>query len=113
MTENNPLLDTELSKRLNTLKSDISRESAEIKAAHNATDSDHGTGKAMGIGMRATSELVASVLVGTLIGWQIDSWFATSPIFLLIFLLLGVASGFWNVYRIAMQPTGLQKNRSQ
>jgi ATP synthase protein I len=109
MTEKQTHSDIELSKRLSELKSAISDEAAEIKAAQDSTDSDHGTGKAMGIGMRATSELVASVLVGTLIGWQIDNWFATSPIFLLIFLLLGVASGFWNVYRIAMQPTGSQK----
>jgi ATP synthase protein I len=102
--------DSELNARLKLLKNQIEHEAAEIKAAQNPTDSDHGTGKAMGIGMRATSELVASVLVGTLIGWQIDNWFATSPIFLLLFLLLGVASGFWNVYRIAMQPTGKQKN---
>ncbi len=110
MIEKETLSDIELSKRLKALKSAISHEAAEIKTAQNSTDSDHGTGRAMGIGMRAASELMASVLVGTLIGWQIDNWFATSPIFLLLFLLLGVASGFWNVYRIAMRPTGVQKD---
>ncbi len=101
--------DKELAARLGALKSAISHEEAEMKSHQTADDSDHGTGKAMGVGMRVTSELVANVLVGTLIGWQIDRWFDTSPVFLLVFLLLGVASGFWNVYRIAMRPTGVQK----
>ncbi len=104
--------DRELSARLDALKSAILHEGAEAVDHKTADDSDHGTGKAMGIGMRVTSELVANVLVGTLLGWQIDKWFDTSPIFLLIFLLLGVASGFWNVYRIAMRPTAAQKKPS-
>lgn len=110
MTKESEEKDKELSARLGALKSAISHEASEIKLHQPADESDHGTGKAMGVGMRVTSELVANVLVGTLIGWQVDRWFDTSPIFLLIFLLLGVASGFWNVYRIAMRSSGAQKN---
>ncbi len=106
--------DADLAARLKSLKSAIGKETAEIEAAKpgadGLADSDHGTGKAMGLGFRVTSELVANVLVGALIGWQLDKWFDTSPILLLIFLLLGVASGFWNVYRVAMRPTGTQQN---
>ncbi len=110
MAKDHETEDKALIERLGALKSAISHEDAQIKLRSPPDESDHGTGKAIGVGMRVTTELVANVLVGTLIGWQIDRWFDTSPIFLLIFLLLGVASGFWNVYRIAVRPTDTQKS---
>lgn len=44
-------------------------------------------------------DLVASVVVGCLIGLGIDYLFNSKPIFFLIFLFLGIAAGFWNMYR--------------
>ena len=62
-------------------------------------------GGAMSLGFRVLTEFVAGVGVGTLIGWQLDKWLHTSPILLIVFLTLGTAAGFWNVYRIAVKPT--------
>ena len=67
---------------------------------------DKSLGGAMSLGFRVLTEFVAGVAVGTLIGWQLDAWLNTSPIFLIAFLTLGTAAGFWNVYRIAAKPTG-------
>ena len=103
--------DDELALRLTALKKSIHHEEMVLKSIKTEDESDHGTGKALGTGMRAASELVVNVMVGGLIGWQIDRWFSTSPIFLLIFFILGVASGFWNVYRIAMRPTDTKTDR--
>jgi ATP synthase protein I len=64
------------------------------------------TATAMALAIRILSEFVAAVIVGTLIGWGIDRAAGTSPAFLIIFLLMGAAAGFWNVYRIAMKPRG-------
>ncbi len=105
MSELPPTHDDELALRLAALKKSINHEEAALQSHQVEDETDHGTGKALGTGMRAASELVVNVMVGGLIGWQIDRWFSTSPIFLLIFFILGVASGFWNVYRIAMRPT--------
>ena len=41
-------------------------------------------------------------IVGGAIGWQLDKWFETSPVFLLIFFILGAAAGIWNVIRTAL-----------
>jgi len=61
-------------------------------------------GNAMGLAVRVLSEFVAAVLVGAAIGWWIDRLTGTTPAFLVVFLLMGAAAGFWNVYRIAMKP---------
>ena len=63
-------------------------------------------GNAMGLAFRVLSEFVASVIVGAFIGWWIDRLAGTTPAFLITFLLMGAAAGFWNVYRIAMKPPG-------
>ena len=59
------------------------------------------TGQAMSLGFRVLAEFVAGVVVGGFIGWQIDSWFQTAPFGLIVFLMIGTAAGFWNVYKIA------------
>ncbi len=64
------------------------------------------TGRAMSLGFRVLSEFVAGIGVGAFLGWQLDMWLGTSPILLIIMLMLGTAAGFWNVYRIAAAPTG-------
>jgi ATP synthase protein I len=63
-------------------------------------DSSGKFGSAMGLGLRAASEFAAAIVVGGLIGWQIDVWLGTKPAFLIIFFMLGVAAGVWNVIRV-------------
>lgn len=63
-------------------------------------------GGAMSQGLRVLSEFVAGVIAGCLIGYLLDLWLGSSPVALIVFLFLGAATGFWNVYRIAARPTG-------
>ena len=63
-------------------------------------------GNAVGLAFRVLSEFVAAVIVGAFIGWWIDRVAGTTPAFLVVFLLMGAAAGFWNIYRIAMKPPG-------
>ena len=60
----------------------------------------------MGLAFRVLSEFVAAVIVGAFIGWWIDRVAGTTPAFVITFLLMGAAAGFWNVYRIAIKPPG-------
>lgn len=55
----------------------------------------------LGMAFRIASELVVSVLVGGAIGWGLDYWFNTTPLFLLIFFVAGTAAGVKNVFRSA------------
>jgi ATP synthase protein I len=66
-------------------------------------------GNAMGLAFRVLSEFVAAVIVGAVIGWGIDRASGTTPAFLVVFLLMGAAAGFWNVYRIAIKSPGSER----
>src|ERR1700722_13599544 len=59
----------------------------------------------MSMGLRAGSEFVAAILVGGAIGWGLDWALKTKPAFTIVFFLLGVAAGVWNVIR-ATSPKG-------
>jgi ATP synthase protein I len=64
-------------------------------------------GSAMGLGLRASSEFVAAIVVGGLIGWLLDFWLGTKPAFLVVFFMLGVGGGMWNVIRVTSpKPRG-------
>jgi len=52
-------------------------------------------------GFRLSTEFVAGVLIGALVGWLIDRWLRTSPWGLIVFLLLGFGVGVKNVMRAA------------
>ncbi|MGE0563730.1 MAG: AtpZ/AtpI family protein [Pseudolabrys sp.] len=56
---------------------------------------------ALARGFRLSTELVAGVVVGTLIGWLLDRWLGISPWGMIVFLLLGFAAGVLNVMRSA------------
>jgi ATP synthase protein I len=56
---------------------------------------------AMARGFRMSTELVAGVVVGAIIGWLLDRWLGISPWGLIVFLLLGFAAGVLNVMRAA------------
>jgi len=55
----------------------------------------------LGIAFKMSTEMVAAVIVGTIIGFILDSWFGTKPWLILIFFFVGVVTGILNVFRSA------------
>ncbi|RFB78872.1 AtpZ/AtpI family protein [Methylovirgula sp. 4M-Z18] len=60
------------------------------------------SGRALNMAFRVLAEFVAGILVGVFLGWVFDSWLGTWPFMLIVFSMLGMLSGFWNIYRIAV-----------
>jgi ATP synthase protein I len=55
----------------------------------------------LGTALKMSTELVAAVVVGTIIGFILDNWFGTKPWLILIFFFVGVVAGILNVVRSA------------
>jgi ATP synthase protein I len=55
----------------------------------------------MGSAFKLGTELVSAVLVGTIIGFILDTWFDTKPWLIIIFFFLGSAAGILNVIKTA------------
>ena len=65
------------------------------------TNENEKRGLFMGSAFRLGTELVAAVVVGTIIGFILDNWFDTKPWFIITFFFIGVIAGILNVIRVA------------
>jgi len=94
-----------LSARLGSLKHRLSeiRDSREVRTDQPEAGSGDGAARssAMARGFQLSSELIAGVVVGALMGWGFDRLLSTSPFGLILFVLLGFAAGVLNVIRSA------------
>ena len=64
---------------------------------------DRGRAEGMAVGLRIAVELAAAVVIGAAIGFGLDRWLGTKPLFLVVFFIVGCAAGFLNVYRTAQE----------
>ncbi|MEO5347297.1 MAG: AtpZ/AtpI family protein [Magnetococcus sp. YQC-9] len=76
-------------------------------------DPSRGQPHGLSMAMRMSTDLVAAVFVGGGIGYLIDYWFNTKPWLTVIFFLFGLAAGFRNMYRSAMQGLPSQEGKGQ
>ena len=82
----------EISTRLKIAKKNI-QEIEEEERGSNATS--------FGKALKISTELVAAVVVGSTIGFLLDSWFGTKPLLIICFFIMGVAAGIMNVFKSA------------
>ena len=55
----------------------------------------------LGNAFKLGTELIAAVIVGTIIGFILDSWFDTKPLLIIIFFIFGYIAGILNIFRAA------------
>ena len=79
------------------------RDSRKIGTDQPGSEGGNGAARAsaMALGFRLSSELIAGVVVGALLGWAFDHLLSTSPWGLIVFVLLGFTAGVVNVVRSA------------
>ena len=78
-------------KRLNNIKYRTSKKNKKKNQLPNSQN--------LGLYLRSGLELFSSIIVGLVIGIFMDKYLKTSPLFLIIFLVLGFAAGIMNVFR--------------
>ena len=85
--------------------SDLNKKLSKVRSTAEGNDPDKAasTSQSFSDAFRMTSELIAGPVVGTFIGWWLDNTVGTTPIFLLIFLVLGLGAGIRNIMRAAQQ----------
>ncbi|MGA3084261.1 MAG: AtpZ/AtpI family protein [Thermodesulfobacteriota bacterium] len=44
--------------------------------------------------------MALAIVIAIAIGYYLDKWFKTSPVFFLVFMVLGIVAGFRNIYVI-------------
>jgi ATP synthase protein I len=82
----------EISTRLEIAKKNIKKNQIKDKDTNAAS---------LGKALKISTELVASVIVGSTIGFLLDNWFDTKPMLTICFFFMGVAAGILNVFRSA------------
>ena len=81
--------------------------SAKDKMDRKSLNNDNNQPASLGMALKLSTEMVAAVLVGTIIGFILDSWFDSKPWLIIIFFFVGAAAGITNVIRTAKL---MQKN---
>src|SRR5215813_163239 len=77
--------------------------------SHGRKPSQEGSAESsIAIAFKMSFEIVAAVVVGAGLGWLLDRWFGTTPLFMIVFFFFGAAAGFMTVIRTA----GQAENRS-
>jgi len=81
------------------------------KNVKNVQESNEGSNAAsFGKAFKISTELVAAVVVGSIIGFLLDGWFDTKPLLTICFFFMGVAAGILNVFRSAKKMQNKYKN---
>ena len=87
-----------------------------LKARNQQVEANHKgapRGKAMGMAYRMSFEMLIAVLVGTYIGWLLDDWFGTKPLFLIVMFFLGAVAGIVNVIRSSSEMAKKDKAEAE
>jgi ATP synthase protein I len=81
---------------------DLSRRIDESRQAQSGGDgSRREEGSALGLAVRAITELVVGIAVAMGLGWMLDRWLGTKPWLMLLLLPFGFAAGVMNVMRLS------------
>ena len=76
-------------------------EIAKKKLEKNKNINKSSNAASLGKALKISTELVAAVVVGSILGFILDSRFGTKPLLTICFFFMGVAAGILNVIRSA------------
>ena len=87
-------------KDLNDFKTRLKIAKEKLKNSTKNSDNNRNNSP-LGSAFKLSTDLVAHVAVGTIIGFILDNWFDTKPWLIIIFFFLGSIAGILNVIKTA------------
>ena len=84
-------------------------EIAKENIKHTQKNNQGSNAASLGKALKISTELVAAVVVGSIIGFLLDGWFDTKPLLTICFFVMGVAAGMLNVFRSAKRMNSKYK----
>ena len=93
--------DADLSARLARLDAQLGRKGPATPSDRPTSGDAASGGSPLGHAMRLSTEFVAGVIAGGVLGWIFDRLLGTKPWGLMVFLMLGFLTGIYNVMRLS------------
>lgn len=90
-----------LEERLQRLDAELAEKRASDNADDAAEERAAESRKGYAVAMKLSSEFIAAVIVGALLGYLVDRFVGTAPWGMIVLLLLGFCAGVLNVMRSA------------
>lgn len=90
-----------LEERMQRLDAELAKRRADDNAGDAAEEKAAESRKGYAVAMKLSSEFVAAVIVGALLGYLLDRFVGTAPWGMIVLLLLGFCAGVLNVMRSA------------
>jgi ATP synthase protein I len=63
--------------------------------------------------LRLGTDFLASLLTGLIIGYWLDRWIGTSPLFLIVFILLGFFAGCRTLFKVTKNAMDSSKGEEE
>ena len=89
---------------------DVRLKIAKKRIDNNKIKNNQSNTSLVGNAFKISTELVSIVVVATIIGFILDSWFDTKPWLIIVFFIIGIIAGFKNVIKSAKK---MQKNNNK
>tara|TARA_B100001123_G_C15172449_1_gene971975 strand:- start:642 stop:935 length:294 start_codon:yes stop_codon:yes gene_type:complete len=89
---------------------DVRLKIAKKKINDNKRENNQSRSSVVGNAFKISTELVSTVVVASIIGFILDSWFDTKPWLIIVFFVIGITAGIMNVVKSAKK---MQKNNNK
>ena len=89
---------------------DVRLKIAKKKINDNKRKNNQSRSSVVGNAFKISTELVSTVVVASIIGFFLDSWFDTKPWLIIVFFVIGITAGIMNVVKSAKK---MQKNNNK
>ena len=89
---------------------DVRLKIAKKRIDDNKRKNNQSRSSVVGNAFKISTELVSTVVVASIIGFILDSWFDTKPWLIIVFFVIGITAGIMNVVKSAKK---MQKNNNK